>query len=183
MKQHDRLNNQKPLKLMLDTNIHDKLHSETAVDESLKRLIRDKKIELITTHIQQDELAMAPEVTGPESEKIPTEGFILGVSRLGEATLGDGSTTKKVPTAGAVWGVSKWGEATWGDGSGQGISVNDIKTDKGNHAKDALIATTASHHADYLITEDKRLLKKLKQLPTKCVVLDFEGLKNLLANL
>lgn len=164
---------------MLDTNIYDKLDSDAAVNESLKKLIRDKKIQLVTTHIQEDELAMAPEVIGAESEKIPTEGFILGVSRLGQATLGDGSTTKKIPTAGAVWGVSKWGEATWGDGSGRGLSVDDIKTDKGNHAKDALIATTASHHADYLITEDKRLLKKMKQLPAKCVVLDFEGLKKL----
>lgn len=167
----------------MDTNVYDKLDSDVAVNESLKKLIRDERIELITTHIQEDELAMAPEIIGVESEKIPTEGFILGVSRLGEATLGDGSTTKKLPTAGAVWGVSKWGESTWGDGSGQGISVDDIKTDKGNHAKDALIATTATHHADYLITEDKRLLKKMKRLSIKCVVLDFEGLKNLLANL
>lgn len=183
MKQHDQQNTQKPLKLMLDTNIYDKLDSDVAVNESLKKLIHDQRIELITTHIQEDELAMAPEMTGAESGKIPTEGFILGVSKLGEATIGDGSTTKKVPTAGAVWGVSKWGEATWGDGSGQGISVDDVKTDKGNHAKDALIATTASHHADYLITEDKRLIKKLKQSSAKCVVIDFEGLKNLLASL
>lgn len=165
---------------MLDTNIYDKLRSDPEFLKTLIALQENGQLEIVKTHIQEDELAAAPFNLEMPSEKIATDAFILGTSRLGQARLGDGTgclKETKVPTAGAIWGTSRWGDACWGDGSQSGMSVDDIKTEAGNHIGDSLIAVTASNQADIFVTEDTRLRRKMKNCPAKCKVMDYSEFK------
>jgi predicted nucleic acid-binding protein len=173
---------------MLDTMIHDKLDAEPEIRAKLIRLTMQARIELLTTHIQQDELSEKKGESRLKEQKLPTEGNIVGISRLSECKVGDGKrkqesdslAAKKVPTSGAIYGVSKYGDCTYGTGLQSGISIDDVKTSQGNQLEDALIATTASSHADILVTEDKRLRKRLDKIPIRCKVFSFADFKKLI---
>lgn len=173
-------------KVMFDTNIYDALVADTATFQKLIGLIDRGEIQIITTHIQDDELPeRIKEAFHIEEEEIPTSGFVIGVSRIGQAKLGHTKSRLKeenLPTAGAVWGVSKWGESKWGDGSQSGISLDDIATATGNHIEDALIATTASENCDIFVTNDARLFKRLKKIAPKCQTMNYEGFKNFISS-
>lgn len=93
---------------MLDTNIYDKVEGDIGLKEKLVSLITSGEMEILTTHIQEDELSKKSDKIAIREKKIPTDGFVIGVSKLGEARLGNGKieqiVTKKVNTAGAIWG-------------------------------------------------------------------------------
>jgi hypothetical protein len=85
-----------------------------------------------------------------------------------------------VNTAGTVYGVSKYGPSTYGDGKSSGVSIQEIRPPTtNNHTRDALIATSASKHADILVTNDGRLYRRLEKLTQKkCQVWNFSDLEN-----
>ena len=77
-------------------------------------------------------------------------------------------------TSGAVWAVSKWDQATWGDGAGD-VKLSDVISDKGNHIRDALIATTAAAECEVLVTDEKkRLPNKIKNAGSRLKVWNSE---------
>lgn len=146
------------MRLMLDTMIYDKVVDTPEMLELLLRLIDGGKVEIFATHIQEDELA-----------KIPDERKRAEVAKI---------PRQEIPTSGMVWDTSKWDKSTWGDGSESGVSIDEIRSEKRGHTRDALIATSASANADVLVTDDNRLKNRLKDSDARCEVWDIEQFRS-----
>ncbi len=147
---------------MLDTMIYDKVVDTPGMLELLLRLVEEGEVEILATHIQEDELASIPdERKRAEVAKVPRQ---------------------VIPTSGAVWGTSKWGGATWGDGSEGGVGIDEIRSEKRGHTHDALIATSASANVDVLVTDDNRLKNRLKDSDARCEVWTFKEFRRSLMN-
>lgn len=83
---------------MLDTNVVDKLVADHALVGGLQRLVGERRIRLLFTHLQIDEIMECPE-SNPKrqhlvdlmarlpAERVPTYGFIVGRSRLDNARI------------------------------------------------------------------------------------------------
>jgi len=135
---------------MLDTQIYDRIITEPGLTERLKLLSKSGKLEILMTHIQQDEIA--------------------AITDKPKRTAAQQIMTRCIPTSGAIWGVSKWDMCTWGDGSAGGFGIDEVRSPSKGHTADALIATTAAKDADVLVTEDSRLTERLKALNSQCEV-------------
>jgi len=143
---------------MLDSMIYDKLIAEPGMVERLNALSKMGLIILLSTHIQEDQLADIPD-PAKKSE----------VSRI---------VRRCVPTSGALVGISKVGMCTVGNGGRGGVTVADVLTKGGGHAHDALIATTAAKEADVLVTDEKRLPKRVKATKSSFQVWSFDQFKS-----
>jgi predicted nucleic acid-binding protein len=126
---------------MIDTNIFDLVVANDGVAAKLREVIQNGKVKILSTHIQEDELA---EITNLEKRKkialvprevIPTHGFVVDVSRIGMARIGSEATNK---------------------------SVERIEQGNPRHTHDALIAATADQDTDVLVTEDTTLTSRVK---------------------
>src|SRR5687768_311672 len=116
------------MRFMLDTNVFDAVIAVHDVPDKLNALSKLGTIEIVTTHVQEDELAGI-------KDDAKREG-VLSISRV------------CVTTAGAVFDTSKFDMATFGNGSEDGCSIEQIDSEKHNHTADALIATTAARDAE-----------------------------------
>lgn len=150
---------------MFDTNIFNEI-----LDGNLDISKIMKENDLFVTHIQRDEinatkkverksalLSVFVEICDPEkkSSTLPTENFVLGVSRLDQAKL-----SSVLPTESFVWDTSNWNEAKWSDGSlfcKIEEKLNAKNKGKPNNRKDALIAETAILNGLSLVTHDSDL--------------------------
>lgn len=122
-------------RVVIDTHIVDLILDTPGALEAV-RAADPSKLIIVGTHIVRDELAATkdPDRRGCllgvyealPKEAVATHGFVLGLSRLGEARLGDGRES--------------------------GISLEEVKTKGRGALKDALLATTASGEADVLVT-------------------------------
>ena len=107
------------------------------------------KAEVFVTHIQVDELNKCPDterranlflqMTEVRPQKIPTESFIIGTSRIGSAKIGNGVLIKK-------------------------LRMENLK-----RTNDALIGETAIKNNLTLITNDKKLKNKVIELGGKAL--------------
>lgn len=140
------------MKFVLDSNIYDKIIATPGMVEVLTNLHESGKIEIIKTHVQEDELSRI-------SDKIKQD-LVLQVPG------------KKVPTEGAILGVSELGGANLGSGSGD-IKLEDIRKGSLRHSRDALISATAEVKADALVTDEKRLPRKIVAIGSKLGVWDY----------
>jgi predicted nucleic acid-binding protein len=148
-------------KVMLDTNEYDKLLGHSESYGRLLQLLAEGKIELISTHIQRDEI-MA--ITDDDTKKARLEAIL--------------SHARMIPTRGAAYGVSRYGLATYGRDEDHRIM------DKVRDVKDGLIAATASSDADTLVTNDKDFANRLRNYPgNKCEIMDFAEFERRLADL
>ena len=131
------------MRVMLDSNVHDLVVADQAVLTAVKQRIADGLLTLVSTHVQRDELSLAPE---------PKREALLAVYGIAE----------KVSTAGAVWDVSKWDESSWGSDA---VKASIVAHMAGNakHAEDALIAATAADEADVFVTNETRLASRIKR--------------------
>ena len=153
-------------KIMLDTMGYDKLLNARETYDRLLKLQSERKIELLTTHIQRDELSaivdigkrMRLEAIFVHARVIETRGFVLDVSRLGLARFGDDEDHALIQhIRGKAWK---------------------------RKSNDALIAATAAKEADIFVTEDKPLARRLEDYPgLKCEVIDFDEFEMRLAKL
>jgi hypothetical protein len=119
---------------VIDTNIHDLIADTPGANALVQRLVAAGRIELIVTHLQQDELSNASPARRQKlreipTTQVPTADFILGVSRLDHARLGDGQVLE------AVRGTP-------------------------THTIDGEIAATAALEGAWLVTEDRRLARR-----------------------
>jgi len=149
------------MNIMFDTNIYDKIIDNLGMVDRLNQLTKEGKLVVLSTHIQDDELARIPD------EK--KRHAIAEISR------------KMVTTSGAVWGVSKWGKATWGPGGKGKINIEAIRKGNAEDTEDALIGTTAERDADVLVTEDNRFAERMKRLNPSCEIWNFVKLKEYLS--
>ncbi len=137
---------------MLDTNIFDKIIENQELEIKISELKNRKQIRILTTHIQIDELNDTPDAAKRKKlhecankicECIPTSDCIVGISRLGMARLGNGEEFEK-------------------------IRQGNLK-----RTEDALISSTASSDADFLVTEDDSFATRVKKNLPKVRVLNF----------
>jgi hypothetical protein len=83
-----------PKRFLIDTQIFDRIVENAATMELVQRLVDGGKIEVISTHVQRDELAnIADAARGERANRVPTTdvptyGSVVDVSRLGMARLG-----------------------------------------------------------------------------------------------
>jgi hypothetical protein len=124
-----------------------------------------KKIVVLETHVQDDQLAATP--------KEPRR------NQLKEALAATDGTRQ--PTAGIVWGVSRWDEAEWSDGHTAkffDLVLGDTQRGHKGHAADALLATTALRKADLFVTTDgplaRRAVKAVAQMNSSLEVLTVD---------
>jgi len=149
-----------PDRVMLDTNIFDKLLADPGAINVLNDLTKRSLVVILTTHVQADELAAIPDVNA--ARRVSLEA----VYRQLDMT--------EIPTSGAIWGVSRFDRSMWGDGSGS-LRIGDIMRSNPKDAEDALIAITAAASADIFVTaETKELPNRIKAKGTALEVLSFE---------
>ncbi|MEM4254480.1 MAG: hypothetical protein QXR48_03810 [Candidatus Woesearchaeota archaeon] len=122
------------IRVMFDNDVLNKI-AEGQID--IDKIIQSDKFVFYATHIQTDQVSRCPDeekrkiltlnLTKLEPIILPTESFISGTSRLGEAKLGD---TK---------------------------ALDKIRQQNPNHAEDALIGEVAIKKGILLVTNDKTL--------------------------
>lgn len=148
---------------MFDSNIYDKVIADEALFSQLRSLVDSNQLEIVSTHVQLDELGKIEDDAKRESALavpstiVPSMGFVLDVSRLDMACL---------------------------DGGDPGI-IEYEQIQKGNpkHIEDALIALTAHHEAAVLVTEDNNLTNKIKATKTTLTLWKFEEFKSFVSSL
>ncbi len=128
------------IRIMFDNDILNKI-VEGQLD--IDKIINSNKFEFYATHIQSDQVSRCPDnekramltlnLTKLSPIIIPTESFILGTSKLGEAKLGNAKT------------------------------LENLRKDNINHTEDALIGEVAIKKGILLVTNDKTLKSRLIQ--------------------
>ena len=129
-------------KIIFDSNIYDLIADGTLNIGSLSEKRED--FEFYITHIQTDEISKCPDedkrarlilfMTKLSPIVIPTNSFVLSLSRLGEARLGDAKL------------------------------LEEIRKENLKHTEDALIGEVAIKNNFVLVTEDIRLKNKINSL-------------------
>ncbi len=164
-----------PLKCMFDTNVFNRILDGVISLQSLTG-----GVVAHATHVQRDEInntkdagrrmALAEVFGEAVAESTPTDSFVLGVSRLGEARLGG---ERVVPTTSAVWDVSRWDQASWGTDdnlySRLKTELDTLNRNKPNNVHDALIAETSVKGGYVLITDDSDLVAVTNKYGGKCL--------------
>jgi predicted nucleic acid-binding protein len=127
-----------PERYLIDSNIYDKLADDPEALALVEDLARRGVIVLLSTHIQEDEVARTPsskrlaKLISVPVKKVPTYGIVLDVSRLDEARF-----SEEEP-------------------------FNALRGSNPDHAEDALIAATAEYEDATLVTEDRRLVGRAR---------------------
>ena len=161
-------------KYMFDTNVFNRM-----LDGVISLQTLTGRVVAHATHIQRDEInntknpdrraALAQVFGDVVAESTPTDTFVLGVSRLGEARLGG---ERVVPTSSAVWDVSRWDQAKRGTDdnvySALKAGLDRIKN-KPNNVHDALIAETSIKGSYVLVTDDTNLAAVTKKYGGQCL--------------
>jgi predicted nucleic acid-binding protein len=136
---------------MFDTNIFDAI-----LDGKIDAARLFINTECYITHIQKDELGAIE-----SSEKNNRKQELL--KTLNSISL------KSISTESAVWDISKWGEAKW---TSEDNLLDDLSKNNPANVRDALIAETAIRNNMILITNDLKLLKKIKALGGSAITLE-----------
>ncbi len=129
------------MRAMADTNVFDFIAADVGLLQRVQQATAAGVLVVLTTHVQEDELAAITDlekrvlIAQIPRTKIPTEGFVVDVSRLGEARLSEGTTIEALRRG-------NWPRYT----------------------KDALIGATAQADANVLVTNDETLTKRAKSL-------------------
>lgn len=113
--------------------IQDQLVATDALRDRVGELVRAGKVDLVRTHLQQDENNDTPDpdkrerLQSLELPVIPTSGFVLGVSRLGLARLSEPEP------------------------------IEELRAGNQAHTNDALLGATAIESGRVLVTDDTTL--------------------------
>jgi predicted nucleic acid-binding protein len=139
------------MKIILDTNIYDKLDSDINAQVKLKELTDKSKLVVIVTRTIFEELEKSPFGGIPSFFK-----------------------TKYIGNT-----VSRSGLMCSGDSLGSGV-LFDAHLGKSTKINDALIVDAADLKADYLISEDKRLKSRMARVSQSCQVLSYSDFVTML---
>jgi hypothetical protein len=143
-------------RFMLDTNALNFIVGDTSFLAKLTSSAKSGEITLYVTHIQHDEINAIPDSNVEIRAKI--QSFIQ-------------DCCKRVPTIGAICGIAVCGECILSDGK----DIDAITENSPRMVFDALIAATANGDADFLVTDDERLRKRiLMKLPRLTVLTNTE---------
>lgn len=163
------------LKVMFDTNVFNRILDGIVPVQALAG-----HIEVFATHIQLDELqrtkdqerraALGAIFAAVITEAVPTDSFVLDVSRLGHARIGG---ERLVPTASAVFGISNFGQASYSSNDNLYAALkarlDSLNGAKPNNLQDALIGETSIKAGHVLVTDDTDLTVVAKEYGGQCV--------------
>jgi hypothetical protein len=137
------------IRVMFDNDILNKI-VEGQLDTDY--IIKSNKFEFYATHIQSDQVSRCPDnekramltlnLTKLSPILLPTESFVLGTSRLGEAKLGDGKV------------------------------LEGLRKENQNHTEDALFGEVAIKKGILLVTNDKTLKSRVNSNSGRAINLD-----------
>ena len=127
------------VRALLDSMIFDEIVADAQFKADVLKAIGAGDLVIVTTHIQQDQLA-----------SIPDQAKRVAIASIPRTAL---------PTGAVVWDSSRWDEAKFDDGVGP-VKLGQIFRGNVRDIPDALIATTLDS-ADVLVTEDKKLAKRV----------------------
>ena len=150
------------MRFMLDTMIFDLIVADASFADAVRDAARSGAITIVTTHIQEDQIAEIPDDEKREAilhiprSVVPTTGFVLDVSRLGMARFADEETT---------------------------ATIERIGRRRLRQAKGALIAASARDEADGIVTEDKTLRKRIGREGLNVTLLTFEEFRRHVSSL
>ena len=143
-----------PLRVMLDSNIFDRIIESPGLVGRLQSLTASGQLDIVVTHVQEDELARIPDAAKREEVQLVPRRlmaaavFLMGFSPLGAARLGGGD--------------------------GGGLSLNELA--ERNQVPDAVIALTAAAEAEEVqvfVTEDARLARSVRAKAATLKVWNF----------
>jgi len=142
-------------RIMLDTNALSYIAEENLM-QKIKELASNGIIEILVTHAQMDEVDATPDVEKAKkmleipAKIIPTDGFILDVSRLGQAKFCD-----------------------------ENDRIEELRANsrKPNPSRDALIGITAIKNLDFFVTDDKKLRRRITKIGFSNKLLSFHNFK------
>lgn len=132
------------MKIILDSNIYDKLAIDIASQMKIRKLVDESKIVVIVTRTIFEELLRSPFGEIPKFFKTEYTGNTVG----------------------------RCGIMCAGDSIGAG-TIFDAHLGSSKKLNDALIADASDWKADYLISEDSRLQKRMRNLSKNCTVLSY----------
>lgn len=149
-------------RVLLDSMIFDRIMDAATLFEKLLVAVRQGVVAFVVPHITRDQLSATKDdakrrdllavYDALPKRAVATHGLVLGISRLNEARLGDGSETS-------------------------GVSLDEAKTRGRGAMADALLVTTASGEADVLVTEDLAVRRAVERVKAACAVWDFEAFR------
>lgn len=137
------------IKVMFDNDILNKI-VEGQLD--MDYIIKSNKFEFYATHIQSDQVNRCP-----DNEKRAM--LTLNLTKLSPILL---------PTESFVLGTSRLGEAKWGDGE----VLEGLRKENQNHTEDALIGEVAIKKGILLVTNDKTLKSRVNSNSGRAINLD-----------
>jgi predicted nucleic acid-binding protein len=127
-------------RLLLDSMIHDFLVEAPQRMSALTKLVERGDVELVSTHIQADEIARTPDAEKRERlQRVPT---------------------RPTPTAGIVLDVSRLDMSAFADAG----PIEAVRRGNPKHTEDALIAATALREDLVLVTNDHVLSRRATDL-------------------
>lgn len=117
--------------------VFDRVVATWSLARKIRRLTNAGALTILTTHVQEDQLAGAPWWKRVRTARIPrvgvpTSNFVIGHSRIGRARLGAGEPFEQI----------------------RGTTT---------HTKDGLIGATAFRESAILVTEDRRLQRRASE--------------------
>ena len=123
--------------IALDTNVYNRVGATWGLTRRIRRLTNAGTLTILTTHVQEDQLAGAPwwkrvRIARIPRVDVPTSDFVIGHSRLGRARLGTGEPFEQI----------------------RGTTT---------HTEDGLIGATAFAEDAVLVTEDRRLQSRASE--------------------
>lgn len=136
------------MKIIFDTNIYDLLANDTITCALVREMVESERLTVVVTRTIAEELWESPFHGIPSVFKTEYEGNT----------------------------VSCCGIMCAGDRLGPGEAFD---AHLGNSIKqnDALIADAASWYADWIVSEDQRLLKRFCHLNTCCIPMSYDEFK------
>ena len=142
------------MKIIFDSNIYDKLAIDIATQEEVRKLVDEGKIVVIVTRTIFEELSKSPFKGIPSFFKIEYTGNTVG----------------------------RCGIMCAGDSIGAG-TIFDEHLGGSKKLNDALIADASDWKADYLVSEDDRLQKRMRKISHNCAVLSYSDFVAMVAKI
>jgi hypothetical protein len=145
-------------RIAFDSCVLDAIEASPGLLQAIQRAAASGELILVSSHVQEDELAATPDEERRAKllalyralpvTTVMTHGFVIGVSRVGMARIGDGSRT--------------------------GVAIDDLDSKERKHRRDALIGVTAAGEAHVFVTCDDRLRRRMRRAKAPCEVWDFD---------
>jgi len=146
-------------KIMLDTQIFDRVIADKEFREKLQKLVKTKKIKFLITHAQLDEIKNIP--NKKEAKRVELLKLIKELNM------------KIIPTEGAIFDVSRFDMAKLSDDTKTIEHLRNYKKEE-NPSRDALIAITSLKNADSFVTNDANLRKRILELNPSIEIKNYQ---------